>query len=135
MRNVLTHGTFDIPHAGHALFLYHASKLGDFLMVGLSSDEYALTQGKKTIYSYEERRHVLLQMPFVDHIYKNELAGMKEAIIDRGANVVAIGSDWGDKYFKQISCDRIWFSQRKIELVYIPYTDGISTTDIKRRLK
>lgn len=131
MIRVLTHGTFDIPHIGHAIFLYKASQLGDYLTIGLSTDEYALTQGKKTIFPYEERFELLKQLPFVDKIYPNDQAGMKEAIIHYEADIVAIGSDWGERYCKQISCSPEWLTEQGVALVYLPYTKKISTTIIK----
>jgi len=133
MKIVLTHGTFDVPHMGHAIFLERASRLGDFLMVGLSSDEYALSQGKKTIYSYEEREALLYQLPYVDRVYKNEKAHMDEAIETYKPDIVVIGSDWGDRYFEQIGCSQKWFVDHECLMVYLPYTREISTSDIKKR--
>jgi glycerol-3-phosphate cytidylyltransferase len=135
MKRVLTHGTFDVPHLGHAIFLYRASKLGDYLMVGLSSDKYAESQGKKMVYSFKERKALLEQLPFVDFVYENNLASMQGSIMAYSPNIVVIGSDWGDRYFKQIDCTPQWLASHDVVLTYLPYTQEISTSDIKKRCK
>jgi len=135
MKKVLTHGTFDVPHLGHAIFLQRAASLGDYLMVGLSSDEYAKSQNKNLVYSYEERFNLLSLLPYIKLIYKNEFATMRVAIVKYRPDIIVIGSDWGDRYFEQIGCSPQWLASQGVTLVYLPYTKEISTTDIKRRCK
>ena len=66
MKRVITYGTFDVLHYGHINLLRRAKSLGDYLIVGLSSDEFNLLKNKKSFYTYEERKKILEGIRFVD---------------------------------------------------------------------
>lgn len=66
LKRVLTYGTFDLLHYGHIRLLQQASKLGDYLIVGLSTDEFNALKGKTSFYSYEVRREMLEALRYVD---------------------------------------------------------------------
>ena len=66
MKRVITYGTFDILHFGHINLLKRAKALGDYLIVGLSTDEFNAIKGKKSYYTYEQRKSILENLRFVD---------------------------------------------------------------------
>lgn len=135
MLTVYTGGTFDLFHSGHVNLLQKCSELG-YVVVALNSDEFVMEyKGKQTIMSYEERKAVLESCRYVDRVVPN-LAGAdsKPSIEMVEPDIIAIGSDWARKdYHEQMQFDQDWLDARSISLIYIPYTQGISTTDLKRR--
>ena len=66
MKTVLTYGTFDIFHSGHIKLLKRAKQLGDRLIVGVSTDEFNLLKGKKSLFPYEDRELIVRSMQCVD---------------------------------------------------------------------
>ena len=66
MKKVITYGTFDTLHFGHLKLLERARNLGDFLIVGLSTDEFNALKGKKSLLNYEERKSYLQAIKYVD---------------------------------------------------------------------
>lgn len=134
---VYTGGTFDLLHRGHVNFLRRCSEFGS-VTVALNTDEFIETyKGKPPVMSYDERAEVLLGLRYVDEVVPNVGGADSRISIELSApNVIAIGSDWARKdYYKQMMFSQDWLDERGIMLLYIPYTDGISSTDIKRRLK
>lgn len=132
---IYTGGTFDLFHAGHVNFLKRCQELGE-VWVSLNTDEFIEEyKGKPPICSYEERRQVLLACKYVDHVVPNLGGADSRITIDSiDPNIIAIGTDWARKdYYKQMSFDQDWLDERDIALIYIPYTSGISTTDLKAR--
>lgn len=134
---IYTGGTFDLPHSGHVNFLRKCAELGT-VVVALNTDEFiAEYKGKPPVMSYEERRAVLEEFRCVAKVIPNTWgADSKPAIEKVSPDIIAIGSDWARKdYYKQMGFDQDWLDGWNISLIYIPYTEGISSTEIKRRLK
>lgn len=107
------------------------------LIVGLNTDEFIEEyKGKKPIFHYKERVNHLLATGYVNGVIKNKSGkDSKPTIEEIKPKVIAIGSDWFDKdYGKQMGFDGKWLQNNGISLVYIPYTQGISSTLIKERL-
>lgn len=132
---VYTGGTFDLFHAGHVRLLARCADLGD-VTVALNTDEFIFTyKGKYPICSYEERREVLLACNYVADVVPNEEGADSRPTIERvRPDIIAIGSDWARKdYYAQMGFTQDWLDERDISLIYIPYTAGISTTDLKAR--
>ena len=128
MRKVITYGTFDLLHYGHINLLKRAKDLGDYLVVALSTDEFNLnSKNKKCYFSYEERKKMLESIRFVDLVIPEEnwaqkASDVKEFKID----TFVMGDDWAGKFdFLKEYCD----------VVYLPRTPEISTTQIKQDLK
>lgn len=133
---VYTGGTFDLFHAGHVNFLRECSKFGS-VTVALNTDEFIEAyKGKPPVMSYQERAEVLLACRYVDDVVPNfDGADSKTAIDWVAPDVVIIGSDWAVRdYYAQMGFTQSWLDQRGISLCYIPYTQGISSTDIKARI-
>lgn len=129
MRRVLTYGTFDLLHYGHVRLLKRAKKLGDYLVVAVSTDEFNAIKNKKAYHSYEERKEMLEAIRYVDLVipennWEQKIKDVQEYNID----VVTMGSDWqGNEKFEEL--------KKYCEVIYLDRTEGISTTKIKKDLK
>lgn len=125
-----------MPHSGHVRFLQKCAELGE-VVVSLNTDEFiAAYKGKAPVMSYDERRAVLEEYKSVSYVVPN-VGGADSipAINSVCPDIIAIGSDWARKdYYKQMSFDQDWLDENGISLIYIPYTEGISSTEIKKRL-
>ena len=127
MRKVITYGTFDLLHYGHVNLLQRAKQLGDYLMVAISTDEFNLEQkGKKCYFTYEERKRLVEAIRYVDMVIPEASWDQKaKDIKEFGIDVFVIGDDWKGKFdFLEDIC----------EVVYLPRTPEISTTQIKENL-
>ena len=133
---IYTGGTFDLFHAGHALFLKKCSQLGK-VTVSLNTDDFIKQyKGKTPICNDQERFLVMKSCKYVDEVIWNS-GGVdsKPAILRTKPDIIAIGSDWARKdYYKQMMFDQDWLDINGISLIYIPYTRGISSTEIKTRI-
>ncbi|MGB2993030.1 MAG: glycerol-3-phosphate cytidylyltransferase [Paenisporosarcina sp.] len=126
MKKVITYGTFDLIHHGHINILRKAKEYGDYLVVGLSSDEFNILKGKEAYYSYEERKLILEAIKYVDEVIPEHNWNQKsEDIQTNQIDLFVMGSDWEGK-FDDLNefCD----------VIYLPRTEGISTTKIKTDL-
>lgn len=129
LRRVLTYGTFDLLHYGHVRLLQRAAALGDYLIVALSTDGFNASKGKESFYPYEVRREMLEAVRYVDLVIPEDDWGQKASDVERYAvDVVCMGGDWaGDPRFEAL--------RGLCEVVYLDRTEGISTTEVKGRLK
>lgn len=137
---VYTGATFDVTHAGHVNFLRQVKELfpNCKLVVSLNTDDFIERyKGKKPLFNYEERSKLIIGTGYVDLVIPNSGGeDSKPAVLLSGASVVAIGSDWLKKnYLAQMSFTEEWLRENGISLIYIPYTDNISTTEIKKRIQ
>lgn len=132
-----TGGTFDLLHFGHFNFLKKCKSISDKVVVSLNTDDFIEQfKGKKPVMSYQEREKSLLHCQYVDEVVPN-FSGedSKPSILSVDPSIIAIGDDWAHKdYYSQMNFTQEWLDEKTIVLVYIPYTKGISTTEIKRRL-
>jgi glycerol-3-phosphate cytidylyltransferase len=134
---VYTGGTFDLIHSGHVNFLRRCAEIGDVTVV-LNTDEFIEQyKGKPPVMTYDERFAVLSEFRCVKNIFPN--IGGKDStlsILEVDPDIIAIGSDWARKdYCKQMGFTQDWLDEQNISLLYIPYTKGISTTELKRRMQ
>lgn len=125
-RTVITYGTFDLLHTGHVRLLERARSLGDRLIVGLSTDEFNAIKGKISVQTYADRKAVLEAIQFVDLVIPETAWNQKEKdIIQYDVDLFVMGDDWKGKFdFLKDSC----------EVLYLPRTAGISTSDLKKRI-
>jgi glycerol-3-phosphate cytidylyltransferase len=133
---IYTGGTFDLLHRGHVNFLSRCAELGA-VTVALNTDEFIYDyKGKKPVLSYDERAEVLLGLRSVERVIPNFAGKDSRPSIELvKPDIVAIGSDWARRnYYEQMGFTQDWLDERNISLLYIPYTSGISSTDVKRRL-
>ncbi len=127
MVKVITYGTFDLLHYGHINLLKRAKQQGDYLIVALSTDEFNLVEKQKKCYfSYDVRKQLLEAIRYVDLVIPEESwdqksRDIKEFKIDK----FVMGDDWEGKFD---------FLKENCEVVYLPRTPEISTTQIKNDL-
>lgn len=127
MKRVITYGTYDLLHWGHIRLLKRAKELGDYLIVGLSTDEFNDIKGKKAYHSFEERKLMLEAIRYVDLVVPEDTWDQKkDDILTYKADIFVMGDDWMNKF------DDL---KPYCEVVYLPRTDGISTTKIKHDLE
>ena len=134
---VYTGGTFDLFHSGHANFLKRCAEIGD-VVVSLNTDEFIKKyKGSSPIILFEDRKAVLESCKYVSKVIPN--IGNEDSKITISLvkpDYVVIGSDWARKdYYSQMNFTQDWLDNNNIGLVYIPYTDGISSTKIKSLMK
>ena len=122
-RVVITYGTFDLFHQGHHNLLQSAKSLGDYLIVGVSTDEFNVIKGKFARQKYQQRVDQVLACPFVDLIIPEYSWEQKVVDIQYfGAGVFVMGEDWTG-FFDDLG--------KYAEVVYLPRTEGISSTQIR----
>ncbi len=124
MKKVITYGVFDMFHDGHRRLLERARALGDELIVGVTTDQFAFERGKLLLSeSLETRLKNVENCPFVDRVIVEDRYGQKVEDIERyGVDVFAIGDDWLGKFdYLKSFC----------EVVYLPRTPGISSTFLR----
>lgn len=124
MKRVITYGTFDLLHRGHVSLLRRARALGDYLVVGVTSDSYDRERGKLNVHdSLAERMEAVRATGLADEVIVEEYEGQKITDIKRlGIDVFAIGSDWEGRF----DYLREW-----CEVVYLERTRGVSSTELR----
>jgi cytidyltransferase-like protein len=136
---VYTGGTFDLFHAGHVNFLRQCDRIagGGEVVVGLNPDEFIYDyKGIAPVYTYTEREQLLLGCKYVTKVVPN-VGGRDStiAIEQVDPDFIVIGSDWAKKdYYSQMGFTQKWLDDRGIILIYVPYTENISTTYLKERI-
>jgi len=137
MKTLYTGGTFDLFHYGHVNFLKKCKQLADFVVVSLNTDTFVAEYKTSTVMNYKERETSLLYCPYVNKVIPNTFGqDSKPTILCVKPDIIAVGDDWAHRdYFEQMSFTQKWLDDNNIVLVYIPYTKGISTSDIKKRIK
>lgn len=120
---VLTYGTFDLLHVGHLNLLERLRKLGDHLIVGVSTDEFNAGKGKRTVIPYADRARLVSALSCVDLVIPEERWEQKaEDITKYHVDVFGMGADWEGKF------DEL---KGYCQVVSLPRTDGISSSQIK----
>ncbi len=125
-KRVITYGTFDMFHIGHLRLLQRLRKLGDELIVAVSTDEFNEQKGKKTLIPYEQRAEIVAALECVDRVIAERNWEQKlEDVQKYGVDIFAMGDDWrGEFDFLQPHC----------EVIYLPRTENISTTELKKSM-
>ena len=127
MTTVLTYGTFDLFHIGHLNLINRLAEMGDRLIIAVSTDEFNAGKGKTSVVSYEDRARIINSIKGVDLVIPETSWEQKATDIkEHGVDIFAIGEDWAGKF------DDL---QELCEVVYLPRTDGISSTEIKQMLR
>ena len=124
MVKVITYGTYDMLHYGHIRLLERAKALGDYLIVGITSDDYDKTRGKiNNQLSLIERIAAVEATGLADEIIVEEYEGQKIDDIRRlGIDIFTVGSDWEGKFD---------YLNEYCKVVYLPRTQGISSSEVR----
>lgn len=109
------------------------------IIVGLNTDAFIEKyKGKPPIMTYKEREEAILETGFVHKVIPNDQEGgsAKKLIKSSGADLIVVGSDWAVKdYVGQLGLNWDWLNRQGIGICYVNYTQGISTTELKRRIR
>lgn len=130
MKRVITYGTFDLLHYGHINLLKRAKEQGDYLVVALSTDEFNWSKKQKKCYfSFEKRKQLLEAIRYVDLVIPENAWEQKVTDISLyQIDTFVMGDDWAGKFdFIEEETDA--------QVVYLPRTPEISTTQIKKDLE
>ncbi len=128
MKKVITYGTFDLFHVGHLNLLRRAKELGDYLIVAVSSDEFNWNEKQKKCQIKDTDRMAIVEaIKYVDEVILEESWDQKIKDVQKyDIDVFVIGDDWKGKFD---------FLKEYCEVVYLPRTEGISSTMLKEELK
>ena len=125
MKRIITYGTYDLFHVGHVQLLKRARALGDHLTVALSTDEFNAQKGKRSVMSFEARREIVQSIRYVDAVipercWEQKVDDIKQLSID----IFVMGDDWKGRFD---------FLKEYCSVIYLPRTEGVSTTLLKER--
>ena len=124
-KKIITYGTFDLFHFGHLEILRRSKELGDHLIVAVSTDEFNNIKGKKCVYPFIHRKKIVEAIKFVDEVIPERNWEQKpQDILTYKIDIFTIGNDWKKKF------DNL---KELCKVVYLPRTQNISTTLIKRK--
>ena len=130
---VLVVGVFDLFHAGHVNLLRRARALGDSLVVVINGDELTASYKRPPIMNERDRLELLSACRYVDLAEISNDYSIRDAVLRHGVTKIVHGDDWDvESYKRQIRCDDAFLTQANAELVMLPYTAGVSTSDIIR---
>ena len=124
MKKVITYGTYDLLHEGHINLLRRAKALGDYLIVGVTSDSFDRGRGKLNVRNNVlERVEAVRATGYADEVVIEDYVGQKIDDIQKyDVDIFAIGSDWEGKFD---------YLREYCEVVYLPRTEGISSTMLR----
>jgi glycerol-3-phosphate cytidylyltransferase len=124
MKKVLTYGTFDLLHCGHINLLKRAKALGDYLIVGLSTDEFDKLKNKNSYHNYEHRKMILEAIRYVDKVIPEKNWEQKvNDVLQNDIDIFVMGDDWKGHFD---------YLKGYCQVIYLPRTVGVSTTKIKK---
>ena len=138
---VYTGGTFDILHRGHLNLLQQCRKIAGpdgTVVVGLNSDQFiSRYKQRPPMLDFDNRRDLLEACRYVDEVVENEGDEDSKVVLTKvEPDFVVIGSDWAARdYYAQMMFTQEWLDEHDISLVYVPYTEGIRSTDVRNRAR
>ena len=126
MKKVITYGTYDLLHYGHIRLLERAKNLGDYLIVGVTADDFDKSRGKINVrQSLMERVEAVKATGLADEIIIEEYEGQKIDDIKRfEIDIFTIGSDWKGKFD---------YLKEYCEVIYLDRTEGISSSELRKK--
>ena len=129
---IYTSGTYDLFHFGHLNILLQAKKLGDYLIVGVSTDALVSKYKKmKPIVCYKDRIAIIQNLKCVDKVIKQEKFFDIKQLKKYDISTIVLGDDWKSKSFPELErC----LKELNIKMIYVPYTKRLSTSKIKEKI-
>jgi len=129
-------GVFDLFHRGHLSFLKKAKKLGDKLIVAVNGDELVGKYKRKPFFNEKDRLEIIKALKIVDKAFIIKEFDNKPYLKKYKVDIIVHGDDWDEEsYMEQIRVDKKFLKENRIELVFVPYTKGISTSELIRRIR
>ena len=125
-KRVITYGTFDLFHIGHLNLFKKLKKIGDYLIVGVSTDEFNAIKGKKAFFPFKQRFEIIKNITYVDLVIpETSWEQKKDDIKKYKVDIFAIGNDWEGRFD---------FLKQYCEVMYLPRTRKISSSDVRNIL-
>ena len=128
-----TAGVFDLFHIGHLNIIRRAKEQCDYLIVGVSTDEFVKSYKNKTpVIPYEERAEIVRSLKYVDEVVAQDDMDKSKKWDELHFNAVFHGDDWKNtSVYEEIEKK---LEALGVEMVYLPHTDGISTTELLEKI-
>lgn len=135
LKNVLVVGVFDLFHRGHLEFIKSARACGDNLFVVINGDEMTTKYKRRPIFREQDRKEIVAALKFVDEVVISNSFDIKPYIEQFSIDAIVHGDDWPhEEYLKQVCCTQEYLNGRGVEMVYLKYYEGVSTSEIIDRL-
>jgi len=129
---VYTSGSFDLAHCGHTNVLKKAKKMGNCLIVGVSSNRLIKQyKGIEPVISYRDRVSLIKDLKYVDKVIKQDKFFDIDQLRKYKINIIVLGSDWKGKSFPELENCLI---KLNIKMRYVPYTVRLSSSKIKEKI-
>lgn len=127
-----TTGVYDLFHIGHLNLLKNAKSMCDKLIVGVTVDELVAYKGKKALIPFEDRIEIVRSCKYVDAVVPQRDMDKLSACRKLGARIMFVGDDWyGTDKWNAFERE---FASAGIQIIYFPYTQGTSSTQIRKTL-
>ena len=134
-KNVYVIGVFDLFHRGHVEFLKKAKDLGDRLIIAVNGDNMVAGYKRKPVMSEHDRLEIIKNCKLVDEAFIIREYDNKPFIEKYDVDVIVHGSDWERKgYLEQIRVTEEYLAERNVDLVFVPYTSGVSTSGLIKQM-
>ena len=131
-RVVYVQGTWDLFHIGHLNILRKARRIATKLIVGVNTDKSVQEyKGDYPVIPYQERVEILKACSLVDEVVMSKMIFNIDNLKKLNVDVIVLGSDWKNRYLE----GKEEAQKAGIEIIYFPYTEGISTTEIKAKIR
>lgn len=135
-KKVYVIGVFDLFHRGHVEFLKKAKSLGEKLIVAINGDEMVASYKRRPFYSEYDRLEIVKACRFVDEAFIIRDYDNKEYIEKYGVDAIVHGNDWEiNSYIEQIRVTKEYLQERNVDLILVPYTSGVSTSQLIKKIK
>ena len=136
MINVYVIGVFDLFHTGHVELLRRSKELGDRLIVAVNGDQMVSNYKRKPYMCEDDRLKIIRACRYVDEAFIIQDFDNKKPLKEYSISKIVHGDDWErESYLKQIRVDEKFLTKNNIEMVFLPYTEGISTGDLINKVK
>lgn len=126
MKIVYTSGSFDMFHRNHLQMIKYAKKLGDFLIVGVNTDELISSYKNDPIIPFEERLAIIESIKYVDLAIPQKSLDIGSIVNKMNINTFVVGDDWQTKFD--------YLREENVEVFYFPYGVGVSSSSLKKRI-
>ena len=135
-KNIYVIGVFDLFHRGHVEFLKKAKSMGENLIVAINGDEMVTEYKRKPFYSENDRLAIIQSCKYVDQSFIIKGYDNKEYLEKYKIDAIVHGNDWErEGYLKQIRVTEEYLKEKNTQLLLIPYTAGISTSQLIKLIK
>ena len=125
MKNILVYGTFDLLHPGHIYLLEEAKKLGDNLIVGVSTDEFNAIKHKSSFLAYDDRKKMVESIKYVDKVIPEEKWDQKiDDVKKYNIDTIVMGDDWKGS-------DKFEYLKQYCNVVFLPKLPSLSSTKFR----